>query len=54
MELNKKAIDSFKGIYFEEFRVKLTDEEANKRGLALLEFIKLIYKPIPKPEGYKN
>ena len=26
---------------------ELSDEEANKKGLELLEFIKLIYKPIP-------
>lgn len=47
MQLSNKAIDDFKKIYFEEFRVELTDEEANKKGVELLEFIKLIYKPIP-------
>lgn len=47
MQLSQKAITDFKKIYFEEFKVELTDEEANKKGLELLEFIKLIYKPIP-------
>ena len=47
MQLSKRAIDDFKKIYFEEFKVKLTNEEANKKGVELLEFIKLIYKPIP-------
>lgn len=47
MQLSRKAIDDFKKIYFEEFKVELFDEEANKKGLELLEFIKLIYKPIP-------
>lgn len=47
MQLSRKAIDDFKRIYIEEFKVKLTDEEANKKGVELLEFIKLIYKPIP-------
>ena len=47
MKLSKKAVDDFKKIYFEEFKVTLTDYEANKKGLSLLEFIKLIYKPIP-------
>ena len=47
MQLSNKAIDDFKKIYFEEFRDELTDEEANKKGVELLEFIKLIYKPIP-------
>ena len=47
MQLSRKAIDDFKKIYLEEFRVKLTDEEAGVKGLKLLNFIKLIYKPIP-------
>ena len=47
MQLSKKAIDDFKKIYLEEFRVDLTDEEANKKGMELLEFLKLIYQPIP-------
>lgn len=47
MHLSQKAIDDFKKIYFEEFKVELPDEEANVKGLELLNFIKLIYKPIP-------
>lgn len=47
MQLSQKAINDFKKIYFEDFKVKLTDEEANKKGLELLNFVKLIYKPIP-------
>lgn len=47
MQLSNKAIDDFKKIYFEEFRVKITDEQADAKGLKLLNFIKLIYKPIP-------
>ena len=47
MQLSRKAIDDFKKIYFEEFKIKLSDEEANKKGIELLTFIKLIYKPIP-------
>lgn len=47
MQLSRKAIDDFKKIYFEEFKVELTDEEANVKGLDLLNFMKLIYKPIP-------
>lgn len=47
MQLSKKAIEDFKKIYFAEFKVRLTDEEADMKGLKLLNFIKLIYKPIP-------
>jgi len=54
MQLSRKAIDDFKKIYLEEFKVNLTDEEANKKGLELLNFIKLIYKPIPINAGMQK
>jgi hypothetical protein len=47
MRLSNKAINDFKRIYFEEFGIKLTDDETNQKGLRLLNFIKLIYRPIP-------
>ena len=47
MQLSRKAIDDFKKIYLDKFKVELTDDEANKKGVKLLEFMKLIYKPIP-------
>ncbi len=47
MQLSRKAIDDFKKIYFEDFKVEIADEDANVKGLELLNFIKLIYKPIP-------
>ena len=48
MKLSQKAIDEFKVIYFKKFGVDLTDEQANELGVELLEFFKLIYRPIPK------
>ncbi len=48
MRLSKKAIDEFKVIYFLKFGIQLSDEQANELGVELLEFFKLIYKPIPK------
>ncbi len=45
MQLSKKAIDDFKQIYFEEFKVTLSDDEADKKGLELLNLINLIYTP---------
>lgn len=47
MKLSIEAITDFKKIYLAEFGIKLTDDEANSKGLELLNFIKLIYKPIP-------
>jgi len=46
--LSRKAIDDFKKIYQEEFGKELTDSEGNAKGLELLKFFDLIYKPIPK------
>ena len=48
MKLSQKAIDDFKKIYFKQFGIDLSDEEANALGIELLEFFRLIYKPIPK------
>ena len=48
MELSKQTLDEFKKIYFNKFKVVLSDEEANKKGVELLEFFKLLYKPLPK------
>lgn len=48
MQLSHKAITDFKQIYLRKFSQQLSDEEANKLGVELLEFFKLIYKPIPK------
>jgi len=44
--LSKSAIKSFKDIYYQEFKIILSDEDANNKAKELLEFIKLIYKPI--------
>lgn len=48
--LSKKAISEFKRIYLKEFGNKLNDNEANEKGLELLNFFKLIFKPIPKTD----
>lgn len=50
MQLSHKAISDFKRIYLEKFNQQLSNEEANKLGVELLEYFKLIYKPIPKKE----
>lgn len=45
-QLSQKAIDEFKAIYSQEHGVNLSNEDANRLGIELLEFMKLIYKPI--------
>ena len=46
LKLSDKAIDEFKEIYSQEHGVDLSNEDANEHGIELLEFMKLIYKPI--------
>ena len=48
MNLSEKAIAEFKEIYFKDFKIQLSDEEANARGIELIKFLSLIYKPIPR------
>lgn len=45
--LSADAVRDFKKIYQKEYRIKLSDQEAQEKGLQLLNFFKLIYKPIP-------
>ena len=54
MKLSDKAVIDFKKIYFEELKIVLTDEEANKQGVQLLKLMKIVYRPIPTQESYKH
>ncbi len=46
MQLSKKAINDFKKIYLETYKVRLSDNEASKRAFNFLKLMKLVYKPI--------
>lgn len=48
VKLSQQAIEDFKKIYLNKFDTKIPDSEANKLGVNLLEFFRLIYKPIPR------
>lgn len=47
MKLSNNAIQEFKEIYLKKFDVELSIEQANEKGLELLNLFKLIYKHIP-------
>ena len=47
MQLSKNAVEDFKKLYFKKYKIKLSDEEANKKGLLLLHVFKAVYKPVP-------
>jgi len=52
MQLGQNEINEYKKIYLNKFDVVLTDNEANSKGLELLNLVKLIYKPIYKQDEY--
>lgn len=54
MKLSDDALTTFKKNYQLMYGVKLTDEEATRKGLDLLQFFSIIYKPIPKEVGYAS
>lgn len=53
-QLSEEARTTFKGKYLQMYGVQLNDEQANEKGLELLRFMQVIYKPIPKEEAYGN
>ena len=49
--IDQKAIAEFKELYFQEYGIKLTDQEAMERGSRLINMIKAVYGhnlPVPK------
>jgi len=49
-KLSNQATNEFIDIYLKEYGVRLNRENAEKLAIELLEFFKLIYRPIPKTE----
>ena len=52
-QLSQEAINSFKDIYLKHEGIALSDEQANSKGLEVLEMMKIIYRDIPKDEYEK-
>jgi hypothetical protein len=50
MKLSDKAIFDFQKIYQSIFGVGLNEEEANEKGLELLEFMQMVYREVPKKD----
>ena len=54
MELSKEAIEEYKRIYKAEFGEEISDQEAYKQAINLLQLFKIIYRPISEKKEYKN
>jgi hypothetical protein len=53
MKLSSQALQEFKECYQKRFGVVLDDEEANEKGIDLLNFFRIVYRPMPK-NYYEN
>lgn len=52
MELDEAAINEFKELYWEEYGIRLTDQEAFEFGARLIRFVKAVYgNNLPKPRA---
>jgi len=44
--LTKERLQKFKDLYFEEFKVILTDEEATRMATDLINLMRVLVKPV--------
>ena len=42
-QLSKEAIKEFQSLYFQEYKIYLSDSEAMEYGLRLVRFVKAVY-----------
>lgn len=54
MKIELEDIKEFQRLWKEHFHTDLTEEEAQVKSSYLLEMMKVIYKPIPKPVSIKE
>ncbi|MEK7524387.1 MAG: hypothetical protein AAB588_05165 [Patescibacteria group bacterium] len=50
MKIEPEDIKSFQRLWKEHFQLELSDEEAGEKATHLLEMMKVLYRPIPKPK----
>lgn len=43
MELDNAAIEEFQRLYFQEYGIQLTTQEAVEYGIRLIQFVKAVY-----------
>lgn len=48
--ISNEHIKEFKRLYINRFKKELTDAEARDKASALVRFLKIIYKPMPKED----
>lgn len=54
MKIEPEDIRGFQRLWKEQFHSELNEEEAQVKAICLLEMMKAIYKPIPKPKSHES
>ncbi len=50
MKIEPEDIQSFQRLWKDQFQTDLSESEAQEKATYLLEMMKTIYRPIPKPQ----
>jgi hypothetical protein len=54
MDLTSKQLKSFQELYKKHFGKEISKEEAREQGEALVQFMKVTYRPIKKAVSYEK
>jgi len=49
--IDNELREKFKKLYFEKFNIALSDEEATVMATDLVNLVKVLLKPVPKPNS---
>jgi len=49
MKLEPEDVKGFQRLWKDSFDLELSEQEAQEKSTALLEMMKLVYRPLPKP-----
>lgn len=50
MKIEPEDIKGFQRLWKDSFKVEISEEEAHEKAIILLEMMKLVYRPLPKPQ----
>ena len=49
MKLEQEDIKGFQRLWKDSFNLEISEQEAQEKATALLDMMKLVYRPLPKP-----
>ncbi len=49
MKIEPQDLERFRQLWKDSFHVEISQEEAQGKAILLLEMMKLVYRPLPKP-----